>query len=238
MKKLLYFLSLILFCTQNAVAAANTKCNQVTDAIIDSNRPEESDACNYGLMKNLSGGYDATPYIDFTDDCWATDAYNCQLISFDGHCYCASIVSLGDMGCYIDDPTSFFSTFSIANSYAGAYLNSVPLKSGSTTYTEVYSTPIWYTFNSDCTSAQKVSSIQRCARGYYDTGAAGTCTVCPGTGTTGPGIETWMLTENASPNATIYAPAVPITACFERKGKTGSDTTGSYAFTQDCFYSL
>ncbi len=60
----------------------------------------------------------------------------------------------------------------------------------------------------------------RCAAGYYGTSSNGTsgCTRCPSNGSSTAG-------------------ATAITSCYLPSGTTGSDSTGSYTYTSNCYYS-
>ncbi|MCM1293947.1 MAG: hypothetical protein NC311_00080 [Muribaculaceae bacterium] len=60
-------------------------------------------------------------------------------------------------------------------------------------------------------------TITMCEKGYYNNN--GTCEPCPGGGTTAVG---------GSSNA--------ITDCYIPAGTVGSDTTGTYKYTDDCYY--
>ena len=60
----------------------------------------------------------------------------------------------------------------------------------------------------------------RCAAGYYGTSSNGTsgCSRCPSNGSSTAG-------------------ATAITSCYLPSGTTGSDSTGSYTYTSNCYYS-
>ena len=60
----------------------------------------------------------------------------------------------------------------------------------------------------------------RCAAGYYGTSSNGTsgCTRCPSSGSSAAGTTA-------------------ITSCYLPSGTTGSDSTGSYTYTANCYYS-
>ena len=60
----------------------------------------------------------------------------------------------------------------------------------------------------------------RCAAGYYGTSSNGTsgCSRCPSNGSSTAG-------------------ATAITSCYLPSGTTGSDSTGSYTYTANCYYS-
>lgn len=66
--------------------------------------------------------------------------------------------------------------------------------------------------NSTCTSTSSFS----CNRGFYKNGSS--CTACPGGGTT------------------PRSGATSVTSCYLAAGATGSDSSGSYTFTSDCYY--
>lgn len=66
--------------------------------------------------------------------------------------------------------------------------------------------------NSTCYNANSFS----CNAGYYKNGNA--CTLCPDGGTSASG-------------------ATSITSCYIRSGTTGSDSTGTYTYTSNCYYS-
>ncbi|HIS71043.1 MAG TPA: hypothetical protein IAD02_03600 [Candidatus Enterousia intestinigallinarum] len=71
------------------------------------------------------------------------------------------------------------------------------------------------------TSTKCTSSIQyRCAAGYYGrtiNGSSG-CTCCPNSGSS-------------------VAGSTVITSCYLPSGTTGTDTSGTYTYTADCYYS-
>ena len=71
------------------------------------------------------------------------------------------------------------------------------------------------------TSTKCTSSTQyRCAAGYYGitTNGSSGCTRCPNSGSSVPG------------------PTV-IRSCYLPSGTTGTDTSGTYTYTADCYYS-
>ena len=71
------------------------------------------------------------------------------------------------------------------------------------------------------TSTKCTSSTQyRCAAGYYGrtiNGSSG-CTRCPNSGSS-------------------VAGSIVITSCYLPSGTTGTDTSGTYTYTADCYYS-
>lgn len=77
------------------------------------------------------------------------------------------------------------------------------------------------TYKYCATLTRCASSIQfRCAAGYYGSSTTGTsgCTRCPNSGVS-------------------MAGSTEITSCYLPSGTTGTDTSGTYTYTADCYYS-
>lgn len=96
-----------------------------------------------------------------------------------------------------------------------------------------------------------------CASGYYGSASlnymAGTyqgCTKCPSNATCAGGNgSTFVCNANYYKNGGRFCSACPssgrssrgstsITSCYLPSGTTGSDSTGSYTYTSNCYYSL
>ncbi len=80
-----------------------------------------------------------------------------------------------------------------------------------------------YTYNLNCNEQKEYG----CTEGYYHSGGAQysdnyTCSLCPTPGTS------YAFDEKDTGG---------ITTCYIPAGRTLSDETGSYKFTEDCYYS-
>lgn len=70
---------------------------------------------------------------------------------------------------------------------------------------------------------QKETTVYRCSAGYYGDPTSGSCSPCLYPGTTDPYEEPHSVSIN-------------ITNCYIPSGTTGSDSTGTYKYTSNCYW--